>query len=244
VAIENNKKIHMKMQEDKYIASQLNSLNSLPEGYQANISSKWEMIEMGMEQRSKRFPFYSLLAAAACLILMIGAGYFYFIGTEQNSNITKVEEKKGTGTIVKQAEQITAPNKPTTATAKVSAKKTIAIKKATVQKIVIPINYSISNTITTVRNIPVEPTIQPTMKQEQASTIDNNNTTASSTAQPTTKKTKQRYFQMDFGEGTANDAAQKTASNKTFQFRFSSKPQVDGIPSSTKTGMPKLVQPL
>jgi hypothetical protein len=230
------------MQEDKYMANQLDNLNSLPEGYQANISSKWEMIEMGMNQKRNRFPVYWMMAAAACFLLMIGAGYFYFIGKEQNKSVAKIEVKKEAGTIAKQAEQTT--NQIPTTIVKVSTNKNIVNQKQAVQNTIIAIAHSTSDTIASSSNIPTEAIVQHTVKQELASTIDSSSSVASTVSQPTTKKNKQRYFQMDFGEGTPNDPIQKTASNKIFQFRLSSKTQSDGNPSSTKTGMPKLVQPL
>lgn len=228
----------MRMQEDNYMASQLNSLDSLPDGYQVNISSKWEMIEMGMEQKKKRFPFYWMMAAAACLVLIAGIGYFSMNDKKATVLVIDSPKKQGPG-VQKQLPLSNGKAQPQMDMAKAERKQVpVPSQKTTVVEPTLSIN-TIDSTFTKQATAKLEPILQE--KPVEANTATDSIAIAVS---PIIKKNKPRYFQMDFGEGTPNDAVQKTASNKILQFKFSSKAQGDGLLSPTKTGLPKLVQPL
>lgn len=42
------------MLEDKIIGQKINSLDSLPHGYEPNLESKWNVIEAGLDEGSKK----------------------------------------------------------------------------------------------------------------------------------------------------------------------------------------------
>lgn len=61
----------MENRENKILAQKLGSLQTLPEGYSPNLSSKWELVQAAMEQRNHKARNRKI---AAVLFLMIVAG--------------------------------------------------------------------------------------------------------------------------------------------------------------------------
>ncbi len=74
---------------DNIIAEKLNELNSLPESYQPNIDSKWQIIEESLNESGKERKFYFrnlIRIAAIFLIVFISVAIWMMNKTERKSN--------------------------------------------------------------------------------------------------------------------------------------------------------------
>ena len=82
----------MEMLEDKIIKQKLDSLEKLPEGYEPNLESKWNLIETGLDEGNKKkvaIIWYRI--AIAAMLLMIGGGSLMLI-----KPVTKVQKEVDT----------------------------------------------------------------------------------------------------------------------------------------------------
>lgn len=65
----------MDRSEDKIISEKIGSVDTLPEGYEPNLESKWSVLETGLnKQQKKGFVISWPRIAAAAVLLLIGGG--------------------------------------------------------------------------------------------------------------------------------------------------------------------------
>ncbi|HUC81126.1 MAG TPA: hypothetical protein VMR70_09430 [Flavisolibacter sp.] len=90
----------MEAWENKIIADKLNSLQDLPEGYVPNISSKWEIIQSGMQTNRKKNYFKWWLGLG--LLLFAGVTVWLFLlakePVSQEASAKQIVEKKAATT--------------------------------------------------------------------------------------------------------------------------------------------------
>jgi len=84
----------MEIQEDNIIKQKVNSLDGLPEGYEPNLESKWNIIETGLDEnkRKKKIIGWYRIAIAA-MLLIIGGGSLFLLRTDALQP-TQVENKQ------------------------------------------------------------------------------------------------------------------------------------------------------
>lgn len=76
------------MLEDKIIKQKIDSLEKLPEGYEPNLESKWNLIETGLnEGNKKKVAIIWYRIAIAAMLLMIGGGTLMLLKTETESHL-------------------------------------------------------------------------------------------------------------------------------------------------------------
>ncbi len=79
--------------ENKIIQGKINSLDSLPEGYQISLAGKWELIEASLEGKKSKKPLWYWSSAAA--ILLLAGAFWLTLKPEQPRNmVQQVEENK------------------------------------------------------------------------------------------------------------------------------------------------------
>jgi hypothetical protein len=92
--------------ENKIIQEKINSLNSLPEGYQPSLAGKWELIEASLEGRKSKRPLWNWSSAAA--ILMVAGVFWLNIKSEQPLKmVQQAKESKNKTVVVKTEKQLT-----------------------------------------------------------------------------------------------------------------------------------------
>jgi len=70
------------MSDDNIIKQKVNSLDSLPPGYEPNLESKWNLLEAGLDEgKKKRVILYWHRVAIAAMLLIIGGGSLLFMNT-------------------------------------------------------------------------------------------------------------------------------------------------------------------
>jgi|GEM_PF-6573494 len=228
----------MRTAEDKYIADKLNSIDHLPEGYHPNMVAKWEMIEMGMDKKSNRrvLPMWTRIAAAVLVVL----GFTYFL-LVPNSTTTVTVAKKEEQKSLRDREQ---PVVTKTYTVPQVKSNIIDIAKTTAHSISLPTirkETSPATQLVDTNTIPtgIVPMQEITVQKEVA--IDS---TAITVTEPTPKKIRPRYRQIDFGtNNNNNELKEKVASGASLQFKFSLKK--DNEPSKAiKPSVLKISHPL
>ncbi len=67
----------METTQDKKIREKLDSLDTLPEGYNPSLDSKWELLLAGQPKKKTRQPYF-WYAAAASVVLLLTFGYLFW----------------------------------------------------------------------------------------------------------------------------------------------------------------------
>jgi hypothetical protein len=81
----------MESLENKIIQDKINTLDSLPAGYQTSLAGKWELIEASLEGKQNKRPLWYWSSAAAILII---AGIFWLnLRPEQPRNMAQQTQK-------------------------------------------------------------------------------------------------------------------------------------------------------
>ncbi|MBX7204903.1 MAG: hypothetical protein K1X81_05730 [Bacteroidia bacterium] len=92
--------------ENKIIQEKINSLDSLPEGYQTSLAGKWELIEASLEGRKNKRPLWYWSSAA--VILMVAGVFWLNIKSEQPLNaVQQVKQIKNKPVVAKTEKQLT-----------------------------------------------------------------------------------------------------------------------------------------
>ncbi len=174
--------------DDKAIAKKLATLNTLPEGYEPNLQSKWELLEGSMNRgknSTKRIVYvWMSIAASFFIVLLLGTEHYF-----TKSNNVLVEQKA-----------LPRPNPPVIRSQLTQSEK--------IQPLVVSSVHVSDKRMTKVTNQPL-PTATPVVEKNQESTQEEDSlirpilepvkTTLSAQLDPL-KKVRQRYVQVDFGE--------------------------------------------
>jgi hypothetical protein len=82
----------MEMHSNNIIKQKIDSINSLPQNYEPNLESKWELLEASLESNKPKpivFWFNRIGSAAAILLLLGGIGGIYVIRVIKPANLKK-----------------------------------------------------------------------------------------------------------------------------------------------------------
>jgi hypothetical protein len=162
--------------DDNYIASQLEQLHGLPEGYAPNIHSKWELLEASLDQQrpSKKGVFWGWRLAASVVLIVALA-----LLIRQPMAPTLETRTTATGLPVP-----TVPPTPVSQQTQPAA----PVKRNIITTI--PVRSFTSSEMTEVVTIPPEEVVANTPTPASGEEVPLANK----------KKMKARFMQMDFGE--------------------------------------------
>jgi hypothetical protein len=81
----------MEMHSNKIIKQKIDSVNSLPQNYEPNLESKWELLEASLKSnKSKPFIFgFNRIGSAAAVLLLFGGIGIYVIRVIKPANLKK-----------------------------------------------------------------------------------------------------------------------------------------------------------
>lgn len=197
----------MKTQEDNFIKSRLDSLNTLPPGYTPNIASKWTLIQESIDERkSERLALKKILfRIAACLLIIIISTAIWMKSGNENVIADRRPQQE-----VKQSKKVTG-RLPESLPSQVTDH--VAVDKSPANRIK--------------RNISVA---QEKVIQENAAeipSVSEDRLNSEVVAADPVRVNRQRYVQVDFEEQqpvqqiTANETAQAFS----IKFSLANRPQ-------------------
>lgn len=81
----------MEMHSNNIIKQKIDSINSLPQNYEPNLESKWELLEAGLKSnKPKLFVFwFNRIGSAAAILLLFGGIGIYVIKVVKPTNLKK-----------------------------------------------------------------------------------------------------------------------------------------------------------
>ncbi len=196
----------MENRENKIIADKINSLDSLPEGYNPNLDAKWAMLQSD-EKKEKAVLLWNnrtWMKIAACFLILLLSGIIWINKTTQpKSEIANTSPSiKPT---IEHSEKIVSHSEINASSNSIMQE----VKKENRNKarISIPVHEESVRQEEQVAIIPV------TIDSSISTVIENNSTIA------ITKAKKSRYVQMDFEDAIIQPAT-KTTFAQGFQFRL------------------------
>jgi hypothetical protein len=202
----------MENRENKTIADKINSLDKLPEGYHPNLDAKWALLQ-SKENRPKVIALFNRKnlskIAAILLILLISTAIWINSQKSPVNNFTVVEPKEiPSGTINTDHQNLSA-----TVIQKPDNKKQARNKSASAFSNKKDNSVSVQE-ISSEKQLPAqEQAIEliPTVEEPEIAVTE-------------TKKSRERYVQMDFDDAIKSDSDKNTFA-QGFQFRLGLKNQ-------------------
>jgi hypothetical protein len=186
----------MEDMENKWIALKLEELDTLPEGYKPNLTSKWDLLEASMENRNKHhLAMYKWLRAAAVVtgILLLGNLLAPRLATKPAAQTKEQHKVASALTPDKPHPNMEQKNKMTAVF--VPHQSGVKMKNAKAK----------SNTVEM-------ESVQPETRRDSIVTTQHSVPTVAVVTETPVKKEKNRYVQMDFNdpvdEGIARSADQ------------------------------------
>jgi hypothetical protein len=197
----------MEKKENKRIADKINSLDSLPKGYEPNLDAKWDLLQAAVEKKEKPFLLLTKnrwLQVAACLILCL-VGSILWINKPGPKNADGMHAIK----IIKpEVSEVTIPSVKENSLKKSTEDiiPTVAWpkKKRTIRRAALPVTSQTLAGIIPDSSLKSNDQINDVMPQVLAVEVKNK---------------RQRYMQMDFDENVVKPPEKNTVA-QTFHFRL------------------------
>ena len=212
----------MEAWENKIIADKLNGLHDLPEDYAPNVTSKWEIIQSGLQGKHRRVHVGWWIGFGLLLLVGLAIG---FLSVKECENAAVIPPEKNKFLPISTMETIAAYPRP-------QPEKTTPIIKTQKRKI-------ISTPAQVSDDLRLKPVILQSSNRLADSTIRIRTDSAkisSPFAELKMQKQKPKLFQKDFeGFATGSDTAQQKTASKGLQFRWRSHDD-----KSVNTDEPKL----
>ncbi|MEO6904381.1 MAG: hypothetical protein ABI315_14675 [Bacteroidia bacterium] len=237
----------MKNKENKQIAEKLDSLNSLPEGYQPDIDSKWALLEDAMEEKAIiGWRIHLRWLAVAASILLISTLAMWLDGKHHEIKQAIVKNNFTAKSITKQSIFITEDECLSAAKNVQASQMKITFEESSKNRKQIKKGEQILNEINNEDRKKREPLKSVSSRQiAKSDSIPQNydlvdQVTSSmpeiAMQQVDKKKKKQRYFEMDFSQPTRNTQLPREERMFTQLFRVKIFPDVTDPYTASNSG--------